>query len=389
MSERQGILSDGQRQAGAILAGLGGAAFFAAYRGDTGRAWANLLLSNVYWSWICGAALVFTAVQFVSKAGWSAGFRRIPEAMAAALPVGLILFVPLFFGLHDLYHWSHAEVVAKDAILAGKSSYLNEGGYRLRTVLAFAAWIAFAFALRRLSTAQDADGDAGHTRRSVGVSAALLVVFAATFTYSSVDWLMSLEPHWMSTIYPWYCFSGVFVAAIACIVLILSGLKRRGLLHEIGGPHFHDLGKYLFAFSVFWGYLWFSQYLLIWYSNIPEETVHYAARLSEGWGPVFWANPVVNLLIPCVLLLSARSKRPGKKMVLAAVVILGGRYLDFYQLVMPPLAHGTGPHFGWQEVLIFAGVGSSFLLAADRAFRSEDAIPGRDPYLVESLSVGH
>lgn len=389
MKERFGLISDKQRGAGVLLAGAGVAAFLAALRGDPSRAWAGLLLSNVYWSWIAGAALVFVAVQAVAKAGWSAGLRRIPEAMSGALWVGLALFIPLYFGLHELYHWSHAEVLDHDAVLSAKSWYLNAHGYALRTVFAFAAWIAFSKLLRSLSTAQDADGKAEHTHRGVAASAAFLAVFAGTFTYSSIDWLMSLEPHWMSTIYPWYCFSGSFVAAIAAIVLLLSGLRARGHFEEIGTPHFHDLGKYLFAFSVFWAYLWYSQYLLIWYSNIPEETAHYAARLSEGWGPVFWANPAVNLLVPFALLLTVRAKRPGFKMVAAAVVILAGRYLDFYQLVMPALSHGAGPHFGWQEIFVFAGTGSMFLLAADRVFRGVAPVPSRDPYLVESLSGGH
>jgi len=368
---------------------VGTIGFIVALKMDPARAWANLLLSNVYWTGLCGAALAFIAMQFVAKAGWSTGFRRIPEALSAAIPMGLILFIPIYFGMHDLYHWSHAEAVAHDPILAAKAPYLSVGGYFARTIFALGIWSVFAYLLRSASVAQDSDGKTAHTNHSVLLSVLFLIIFGVTFTFGSVDWFMSLEPHWFSTIYPWYLFIGVFVAAIAVISALLILCQKRGLYEQVGVAHYHDLGKFLFAFSVFWAYLWFSQYLLIWYSNIPEETVHYTIRFAPGWVCVFWTNPIVNFIIPSALLLTVRSKRGGSRMLLGCAVILVGRYIDFYQLVMPSVSHGGGPHFGWQEVLIFGGVASLFLLAADRAFRKAAPVPEKDPYLIESFSGGH
>lgn len=374
-------LSRASQKALLAISGLGAAAFLAALRLDAPRAWANLLLGNVYFLSISAVAAVFIAVQYLSKAGWPTLFRRIPEALCGYLPAGAATAGLLCLGVEDLYHWAHPG--EHDAVLAAKHAFLNVPFFRVRTILYVLLWLVFARALVRRSRAQDEDGNPAHTAANVALSAAFLAVFAATFSLASIDWIMSLEPHWYSALFPWYVFSGAFVHAVAAVTLLLILLRRRGFFPEANRHHFHDLGKYLFAFSVFWGYLWFSQYLLIWYSNIPEETAYFVTR-SGAWNGVFWLNPAINLLLPFILLLSASAKKSPSRLLAACGVLFLGRWLDLYLMIMPPLLR-HGPRLGWQEVLVFLGLGALFVLIFDRAFASAPPVPAKDPYLAESL----
>ncbi|MBI2362833.1 MAG: hypothetical protein HYV15_05565, partial [Elusimicrobia bacterium] len=216
------------------------------------------------------------------------------------------------------------------------------------------------------------------------VSAGFLVVFGLTFSLASVDWLMSVEPHWFSTIFPWYQFGGAFASALAAAAVLCILLRRRGVLPELGPAHLHDLGRLMFAFSSFWAYLWFSQYLLIWYSNIPEETVFFAARSTGGWMGLMAASLALNFAGPFVVLLRAESKRREGPLLLAAGMMLAGRAVDLCVTVMPAVAPGP-MRPGGVEPFILMGAGALFVLAFDRVFRCAPAVARRDPYLVESL----
>jgi hypothetical protein len=381
--ENPGLLEARGRRGAQAAVVVGAAAFAFCLKSEPARAWGNLLIGNFYFIGTALCGLVFIAVQYVAKGGWATVFRRVPEAVSGYLPIGLILTCVTFFGIHDLYHWSHHEAVAADAILQAKAAYLNSGGYMLRAILYFAVWLSGGWLLLRQSRAQDQDGNVERTQTSLNLSAVFLILFGITFTLASVDWLMSLEPHWYSTMFPWYTFSGIFVHGIAVITLLIILLRRHAQFADVSREHLHDLGKYIFAFSVFWGYLWFSQYLLIWYSHIPEETVHYAARGLPGWSGVFWLNPIINLVAPMALLLSIRSKRSPGRLGAACGVLLLGHWIDLYQIVMPSL-QPQGATLGLPELFIFLGVGGLFLLAFDRSFRRYLPVPKNDPYLVES-----
>jgi hypothetical protein len=324
---------------------------------------------------------VFIAIQHVSGGGWATLFRRVPEAMTAYLPAGAAAMAVLFLGVPTLYPWAGPHA---DELIRGKEAFLTESGFRIRAALWLAAWILLSRRLVANSRAQDESGDVATTRSSVRLSAVFLVVFAATFSLAAIEWLMSLEPRWYSTIYPWYVFSGVFVQGLAVLTLLVLYSRRGGLFPELNQHHLHDLGKLLFAFSSFWAYLWFSQYLLIWYSNIPEETVHYAARLRGTWKILFWANPLVNFVAPFIMLLSAKAKSRERTLGAACAVIVLGHVLDAYLLVMPPLLP-EGPRFGWIEASVLLGGASGFVLLFERSFAEARPVPLRDPYLVESL----
>ena len=366
-------------------AALGAALFAAGLWSEPAHAWGALLLWNFFFLSISLAAAVFLSIHSLAGGGWATLFKRVPEAMTAYLPAGGVLMLALLFGLRALYPW--AAVEAPHA-LEGRALLLNLPGFAVRAVLYIAAWVFLSGRLVGISRAQDAmPGDASLVRAGQRASALFLVVFAVTFSLASVEWLMSLEPEWYSTIYPWYLFSGAFVEGLAAITLLLVLLRRRGFYPELGHGHRHDLGKFLFAFSVFWAYLWFSQYLLIWYSNIPQETAHYAARLVGGWKVLFWLNPLVNFVAPFFVLLTVRRKSNERVLAWAGGLILAGHLVDLYLLAMPPLLP-AGPRLGLGELGAGLLAASLFLLRFDDAFASAPAVPAGDPYLTESLHHG-
>jgi hypothetical protein len=381
---RTPLLSQSQAAVLKAVAAVGALAFFAGLYWAPDRAWGGLLWGNFYFLSAALAGAVFICLQYVSSAGWSAVLRRVPEAMTAYLPVGLVLMAALLVGLHDLYPWAYPGAGTDDVVLRVKAPFLSAGGFAVLLIVVAAAWLLPVRALLAHSREQDADGDPDHTRRCQGIAAGFLVLFALTFTAACVQWIMSLEPHWYSTIYSWYVFAGLLVAGIAGLILLLVAVRRTGTLTEVNAHHFHDLGKLLFALSSFWAYLWFCQGLLIWYSNIPEETTHFAARLAGGWRILFWINPVVNFIIPFALLLSAKSKKTESRLAAAAVVVLLGHALDLYLLIMPPIA-AKGPAGGWFAGGIFLGLAAVFVLLFDRSFNRHPAMPLKDPYLQESL----
>ena len=344
------------------------------------RAGAGLLLANFYFISLALAALVFIAIQNLTAAGWPVVLRRVPEAMTAYLPAGAAATAAIALGARFVYPW--AAPGAAEA-LGGKAAYLNVEMFALRAAIIWGAWLFFARRLVGLSRGQDHTGGLGVTRLAVGASAGCVIAFALTFTVASVDWLMSLEPKWTSTLYPWYVFSGTFVGGLAALTMLAVLLRRRGLFASVNEHHLHELGKYVFAFSCFWAYLWFCQYLLIWYANIPDETTHFVLRLTPGWRYLFFLNPIINFVLPFALLLPAKRKRRERTLLMGAAVVLAGRALDLYMLIMPPVL-GSRPSLGLAEPAAFVGLAAVFLLAFDRAFASAAPEPVRDPYVEES-----
>lgn len=380
MTDPQRLLTSTQASRLAKLAGAAAVVFAAGAWLSPERAGAGLLLANFYCVSLALSALVFVAVQNLSSAGWAVVFRRVPEAMTAYLPAGAAVTAAIALGARFIYPW--AAPGAAEA-LGGKAAYLNTGMYALRAALIWAAWLFFARRLTGLSRGQDRTGGVGATRLAVAASAGCVVAFALTFTVASVDWLMSLEPRWTSTLYPWYVFAGTFEGGLAALAVLVVLLRRRGLFASLNEHHLHDIGKYVFAFSCFWAYLWFCQYLLIWYANIPEETTHFVLRTTPGWQWLFFLNPVANFVVPFALLLPAKRKRRERTLLAGAAVVLAGRALDLYLLIMPAVL-GARPSLGLAEPAAFAALASLFVLAFDRAFAAAAPEPVRDPYVEES-----
>lgn len=347
------------------------------------RTWTNVLLISFYLVALGLSGAVFIALQYVSGASWSVALRRIPEAMTLLVPVGGfgMLLVLLFHP--SLYPWSRIEVQRE--LPAFRQAWLNPGFVRGRAVAYLIVWILFAVALLRASRKQDLDGQFSHTRDNVRLSAIFLVVFAVTFSLASVDWIMSLEPDWASTIFGMYNFAGLFVSGIAAITLMLVWLqKSKPLSSVITRHHLHDCGKLIFAFSTFWMYLWFSQFMLIWYANLPEETTYYVQRLHGFWQPLFFLNLALNWVVPFFVLLPKTNKQKPGVLARVSLTLLLGRWLDLYLMIAPP-SLGAQPRIGIWEIGAAAAAVGVFGLCFFAAFRKAPAVPVGDPYLAESV----
>lgn len=348
------------------------------------RIWPNYLIAFYYLTGLGLGAGMFVAVQYVANAGWSVALRRIPEAITATLPFAGVGAVILIFGIHTLYEWSHTTVVVGDAILQNKAAWLNEPFFIARTIGYFVLWIIMSRIIVRNSVRQDEDGDVRFTRRNVRYSVFFIITGVYTFCLASVDWLMSLQPHWYSTVFGWLNLSGMFLAALAAIIVIMVMLRHLGYSHVFTTEHLHDMGRLLMAFSFFWVYMWISQHMLIWYSNIPEETSYYIFRHFGGWGSLSFLNVILNWAIPFFLLLPKATKRSDKIMLWAAIVVLLGHWLDLYIMIMPSV-FAAEPVFGFWEIGLFAGMLALFFFIVATALQKQNLVPVKDPYLIESL----
>jgi hypothetical protein len=289
-------------------------------------------------------AIFFICINRTAYAGWAVGFKRVWEAMSQFLWVGfaLMFFIALgvYFGWHHLYHWSDAEVVAKDSVLKGKSSFLNKNFYAIVGLGILASWIFFAHKMRSLSIEEDYHDDPKHTRYEKMKFWAAIFLPVAGFSSAVVIWLwlMSVDPHWYSTMFAWYTGASCFVSMIALTILFLIYLKSNGHYHNVNMEHFHDLGKFMFAFSVFWTYLWFSQYMLIWYGNIGEETVYFQTRIRE-YPVLFYGNLVLNFVLPFLILLRNDTKRKYGTLIVVSMIVFFGHWWDTFQMVKPGTLH--------------------------------------------------
>jgi hypothetical protein len=365
----------------AALAVLGGAALAAGMLLDPARAWLNLLLVSFYLLSLGLGALVFVAIQYVTGAGWSVALRRVPEAMAAVLPVAALGLGVVLLARPALFPSAGEGATAPPL----RHVWFSRPFFLARAAAFLACWLTLGLALVIASRRQDRDADPAHSRTGVRLSAAFLVVFAVTFWLASQDWLMSLDGAWSSTIFAVYQFGGLFLGGLAGLALLAACLRWLGpFRHVFVGDHVHDLGKMLFGFSCFWGYLWFCQYMLTWYVNNPEEAVWYTRRLHAGWAPLFYLNLALNWAVPFVVLLSRAAKRRVGVLAAVSLVILAGRWLDLYLQVVPP--SGGAPLAGapW-EIGLAAGAAGLFGLVFLVALGRAAVVPVGDPFLAESL----
>lgn len=376
----------------AILVGVAAIAY-GFLSGHAERTFANLLLMGYYATCVCAAATFFLAVQYVAQAGWSAGLLRIPQAFSKALPiVSVILVIICAAGLftHNLYHHWTLEGIAEpghenfDPIVAEKAGYLNIPFFLTRLVGFLALYSIFGYLLPKYSENEDLAGGLGNYNKSFKWSAVFLVIFGFTTPIWSFDTIMSLEAHWFSTMFGWYNFAAMWVSGLCAITLTIILLKKAGHLNWINENHLHDLGKFIFAFSIFWTYVWFAQFLLIWYANIPEETVYFYKRFEPEYLPWFWVNIVINFVAPVLILMTRDTKRQMNTLMWVCILLLGGHWLDFYMMIMPgTVAEHRG--FGIIEVgtaLGFAGL-VAFLMLTNLA--KKPLVPANHPFLEESL----
>jgi len=362
---------------------------------EANRIWSNFVIANWYFLSLALGGIVIVAISYIAKSGWNTILKRIPEAMSAYLPWGALLFgIPFLVymlltytdTIHtNIYHWTHEHL---DEILQGKKPYLNVPFFAIRLVIVLIIWTIYFRVFRQNSLKEDQESSTSIKwfNKALIHSAIFLILFAITVSVASWDWMMSLEPHWFSTMYGVYAFAGIFIGGWAVLTLTTVQLKSRGYFSAVTEEHYHDLGKYLFAFSVFWGYIWFSQFLLIWYANLPEEVSHFYVRTQGAWQPIFGLNLLLNFVLPFFILMTSTAKRNPKILTGVAIIILVGRFVDVYQLVMPG-ALGTNPlpRFGLAEMGFIFFYGGIFLFTFKNALAKANLIPQNHPFLHESL----
>lgn len=376
-----GLLGVGALGLGATFALSGQERFFADY-----------LLGFWYFAGISVTMLFFSALQFLARAGWSASIRRIAENFSGMVPYIALFLAPIVFNMlshHSIYEWTH-ESAASDPILSQKEPYLNTTFTMVRLGLYCLLWFGMLKFVVGNSLKQDESAtNLAPTRKNWKRAAPWVLTYALTITFASFDLIMSLEPHWFSTIWGVYTFAGHFVASLAILTLMVVALHKNGLLKGyIRDEHFHDLGKLMFAFSVFWAYIGFSQYFIIWYANLPEETIYYTHRLSGGWAFFAPALAILRFVLPFALLLRQDVKRKTQMLTVAAIVILLAHFVDLAYIIMPAVSKVVkfeGMMFGWQEftgVLFFAGV---FCVLAAQQYQKRNAVAINDPLISESF----
>jgi len=350
----------------------------------------SYLVNYAFFLSISLGALFFVAIQHATRAGWSVSVRRLNEILAGNMPLLAILFVPLaaslFMPASSPYSWADPEVAAHSGLIQHKQAFLNVPFFLLRAVVYLGLWAWMAHYFLSRSVKQDESGDPNLTIQMERFSGPAILLFALSVTFAAFDWLMSIEPEWFSSIYGVYYYSGATVGALAAVILVAIWLQRNGrCTQSITTEHYHDLGKLLFAFVVFWGYIAFSQYMLIWYANIPEETVWYLDRQTPAWVGLSVALLVGHLFIPFLGMLSRTVKRNKMTLAFWAVWLLLFHWLDMVYLVMPTFSAEQFP-IGLIDICLFVGLGSLYLAGALRVARGVALVPIADPRLDEAMA---
>jgi hypothetical protein len=350
------------------------------------KPWAAFYVACIFFLLLSMGVLAFYAIQQVAQAGWSPVLFRVMQGITAYLPwASVIFFVFLILcGLHlnHLFIWLDPKVVAEDALIANKASWLNFPWWIIRAAIFLLGWNAYRYFSAKNCLAQDDADDNSFYKKNFNISAGFLVFFIVTESIMSWDWIMSIDPHWFSTLFGWYVFASFFVSGITMIAMVTLYLKSRGYLEYVNTSHIHDLAKFMFGFSVFWTYLWFSQFMLIWYANIPEEITYYITRI-ELYNLPFFGAVVMNFVFPLLILINTDFKRITWILVMAGVVILAGHYIDFFNMIMPGTV-GDRWFIGIPEiasVLFFLGL---FIFTVFTALTKAPLLAKRNPYIEES-----
>jgi len=354
---------------------------------DQERAVFNYLVTYMMIVSIGLGSLFLIALEYIAGADWSTPIRRIPEFFAGLLPVLFVLVIPLLIFNHDLFHWAHEEAVAEDKILQGKAPYLNVTFFVIRTFVFIGLWSLFYWVMTRNSRKQDASKDQTLTKKNIRLGAIFIPVFALSLTFTAIDFMMSLEPHWFSTIFGVYFFSGIVVAALAAITFTVVKLKEKGYFSPwMNDDHLFSLGALLFAFINFWAYIAFSQFLLIWYADLPEETFWFLTRWNGGWVYFSIGLMVIHFLVPYFALLTQPSKMNPKRLKFIAVWLLFAHLFDLFWLIMPNMGSmKNGYFFSWIDLVFpIAGTGLVILVFTFAA-KKANLIPIGDPKLKRGI----
>lgn len=355
------------------------------------KPWSAVYVALIFTMLISLGVLAFYAIQVCAQAGWSPVLFRVMQGITAYLPVASVIFIVFLIlctmHMNHMFPWMAEGVTDPkspnyDKLIAGKSGYLNPTFWLIRAVIFLVGWNLYRYFSRRNCLAQDESVDDSNYKKNFKLSAGFLVFFIVSESIMSWDWIMSVDPHWFSTLFGWYVFASFIVSAVTVICMVTLYMKSRGYLPDVNSSHIHDLAKFMFGFSVFWTYLWFSQFMLIWYANIPEEVTYFVQRINDFTLP-FWLALVMNFVFPILILINTDFKRVSWILVMAAICILGGHYLDFFNMIMPATV-GTQWFIGFTEIgamCFFAGL---FIMVIFTAMTKAPLMPKRNPFIEES-----
>ncbi|MEO6850992.1 MAG: quinol:cytochrome C oxidoreductase [Mucilaginibacter sp.] len=379
---------------------------------QTEQTFDNLLLMGYYFTCVCAGGVMFCAIQYAAQAGWSAAILRVPQAFGRVLPIAaLILVVIVVSGLFITHNvigedgkshvmpylyagWATHDLHVKDSgiydsVIAGKAGFLNVPYFLFRMIGMLSIYSFFGWLLYKHSNNEDEFGGMKYYNKSFITSCVFLVIFGFTVPVFAFDTIMSLEARWFSTMFGWYNLAGLWVSGIAVMTLVIIYLRKAGYMSWVTTDHMHNMGLFMFAFSVFWTYLWFAQFLLTWYANIPEESAYFYRRWEPSFKPWFWLNIIINFATPLLVLMSRDSKRYIGTLKTMCIILIIGHWLDYFQMIMPGTIGAKAnwySEFSWIEPGVFIGFAGLFtfiLLSTLSKFKS--LIPKKHPFLEESL----
>ncbi len=367
------------------LIGLGLIVTIYGFISNPDKTWANLLLNNFYFLSLALGAMFFVALQYVTESGWATMFKRLPEAMSFYIIIAGAIAILLFFGMPSLYEWAEPGVTDHDTLIAHKSPYLNVPFFMIRLVVVFAIWLLLMVMMRRYSLKEDIEGSIALFNKTKRISMAFIFLFVITFSIAAIDWIMTIDAHWYSTIFGLRAIISALYYAIAVMILLAFFLRGKfGIFQEMNVAHRHDFSRYIFRLSIAWGYLWFVQYLIIWYANIPEATTYFVTRVNPPWSPLFYLEFILNWTIPFLVTMSDDFGRKKVVLISMSILLLIGFYIMLYLQIMP----GTigEMHFGLIDVGMFVGFAGIFLYFFFTFFSKAAIMPVNHPYLKESMT---
>ncbi len=382
--DKELTISSKFKNAAFALIGIGIIAFVFGFIKHPDRAWTNLLINNYYFLALAIGATFFMALQYITQSGWSSGFVRIPYAISNFFPILLILMIPLLFGIHSIYHWSHPEEVAIDKVLQHKAPYLNVPFFIIRFFIYFVVWIGLTRLLRKFTIKEEQVGGLKYFEKSEFYSKVYIFALAATFSFATFDWIMSIDSHWFSTIFAVRNFVMGFYHAVVMITIVIIVLNKLGYFPFFNKFHLKDYSKYIFILGIIWAYTWFSQYILIWYANIPEETVYYVPRTMGEFKPLFYTELIVNWLFPFLALMSTKVATNKNAVLVIAIILMLGQWVDVYMQVTVGTLHHL--HIGFIEIGSFLGFIGIFSLVLAYSLKKIPLVAKNHPYIDESLN---
>jgi hypothetical protein len=357
---------------------------------DRQTTWANYLIVNYYFFSLAIGGAFFFVIQAISQSGWSSAFKRVSEAMMSYIPFAAISFLILWFGMNDLYHWSHKEIITMDPVVQHKSAFLNVPFFFARMILYFFLWIVIIRKLRKISLKED-HVDPSDTNgimylfgKTELYSKIFLFILAVTFSLATIDWIMSVDVKWFSTIFALKNLVASFLHGVSILTLIVFILYKRGYFTFLNEYHLHDFARYIFMLSIVWGYFWFAQFMIIWYGNIPEETVYYSVRWQEGWKVLFFLEIGLNWFVPFMILLPVKASRNMTLITVVIIFLIIGQYIDLFVQIIPGTTGAL--KFGWIAAGTFLGYAGLFSLVVATTLSKAKIIPVNHPYLDESLN---